>query len=36
MPVMCQGFGKLNKHIEANLDWWMVEIVDGSMAHLIS
>jgi hypothetical protein len=35
-PKMCSGMQGLNKHVQANQHWWMVEIFDGFGAHLSS
>ena len=33
---LIKGYRKINRHVEANPDWWMLEIVDGFGAHFAS
>ena len=35
-PKLCSGLRKINAIVEANPQWWMLEIFDGFGAHLAS
>ena len=35
-PKLCAGLRKINAIVEANTQWWMLEIFDGFGAHLAS
>jgi len=32
-PFFMEGYCKVNGHVEANLQWYMTEILDGFGAH---
>ena len=32
-PMLMRGYRKINKHVEANPQWWCLEILDGFGAH---
>ena len=35
-PKLCSGLRNINATVEANPQWWMLEIFDGLGAHLAS
>ena len=35
-PELVEGYIKMSKHVHANPDWWLFEIVDGFGAHVAS
>ena len=35
-PMLMRGYRKINKYVEANPDWWCLEILDGFGAHFNS
>jgi hypothetical protein len=35
-PSICKGLRAINKIVEGNPDWWMLEVFDGFGAHLLS
>ena len=35
-PKLCSGLRKINAIVEANPQWWMLEMFDGFGAHLAS
>ena len=32
-PMLMRGYRKINKYVEANPQWWCLEILDGFGAH---
>ena len=35
-PELVEGYIKISKHVHANLDRWLFEIVDGFGGHMAS
>ena len=33
-PELVKGYRKISKHVHANSDWWLFEIVDRFGAHM--
>ena len=36
IPSICKGLRAINKIVEGNPDWWMLEVFDGFGAHMLS